>query len=83
MRVRGRVQGVGFRYDARARARSLGLDGWIRNNPDGTVEGAFEGEESRVDLAVSWCRRGPSAARVDEIDVEWEEPQGTVGFSVL
>ena len=77
------MQGVGFRYDVRARARSLDLDGWVRNNADGTVEAAFEGEKSRVDLAVSWCRRGPSAARVDDIDVEWEEPQGAVGFSVL
>ncbi len=80
--VRGRVQGVFFRADARERARSLGLSGWIRNNLDGTVEAAFEGDDERVDSIVDWCRRGPAGAVVEDVDVSWEEPQGESGFFV-
>lgn len=72
VRVRGRVQGVFFRGDARARARSLGVAGWIRNLPDGTVEALFEGDDDRVDSMVEWCRRGPPGAHVEAVDVEDE-----------
>ena len=82
VRIRGRVQGVFFRAEARARAESLGLAGWIRNATDGTVEGAFEGEDERVDSMIDWCRSGPPGARVDEVDIEAEEPTGETGFSV-
>jgi acylphosphatase len=80
--VRGRVQGVFFRADARERARSFGLSGWVRNNRDGTVEAAFEGDDARVDSMVDWCRRGPAGAVVEAVDVSWEEPQGESGFFV-
>jgi acylphosphatase len=80
--VRGRVQGVFFRADARDRARSLDLSGWVRNNPDGTVEAAFEGDEARVDSMVDWCRRGPAGAVVEDVDLSWEEPRGESGFFV-
>ena len=83
VRVRGRVQGVCFRTEARAQARSLGLDGWVRDNPDGTVEAAFAGEESRVDLAVSWCRHGPSARAGRQDRRRLGGAAGAVGFSVL
>ena len=76
MRIRGRVQGVGFRYEARARAGSLGVCGWIRNASDGSVEAVLEGEGARVDRMVDWLGRGPSGARVDDIAVESEEPIG-------
>ena len=69
--VRGSVQGVFFRAEARDRARSLGLAGWVRNVPDGTVEAAFEGEDERVESMVEWCRRGPAGARVEQVDVDW------------
>jgi acylphosphatase len=82
VRVRGRVQGVFFRAEARGRAESLGLGGWIRNAPDGSVEAVFEGDEQRVDSMVEWCRRGPSGAHVDDVDVEAEEPTGETGFDV-
>jgi acylphosphatase len=82
VRATGRVQGVFFRADAQARAQSLGLAGWIRNNRDGSVEAAFEGEEERVESMVEWCRRGPSGAHVDGLEVEPEEPQGDSGFQV-
>jgi acylphosphatase len=82
VRVRGRVQGVFFRVEARDRAHSLGLTGWVRNCPDGTVEAVFEGDEARVESMVGWCGRGPAGARVDAVDVKWEEPAGERGFAV-
>lgn len=82
VRIRGRVQGVFFRVETRARAESLGVTGWVRNAEDGSVEAAFQGDEERVDSMVEWCRRGPSGARVDDVEVEPEEPTGETGFSV-
>ena len=82
MRIRGRVQGVFFRAEAHDRARSLGLAGWIRNNADGTVEAVFEGRRERVGSMVGWCERGPSRARVESVETEWEEPRGDDGFTV-
>lgn len=79
--VSGRVQGVFFRAEARDRARSLGLAGWVRNNPDGTVEAAFEGDRERVESMIEWCRRGPALAAVDDVDVEWEQPRNDRGFA--
>ena len=80
--VRGSVQGVFFRVEARDRARSLGLAGWVRNVPDGTVEAVFEGEDERVESLVEWCSRGPAGARVEQVDVDWSEPEGDQGFSI-
>jgi acylphosphatase len=80
--VRGHVQGVFFRADARERARSLGVDGWMRNDPDGSVQAVFEGPRERVESMAEWCRRGPRGARVDEVEVTWEEPEGLSGFRV-
>jgi acylphosphatase len=76
------VQGVFFRSDTRQRAESLGLGGWVRNNSDGTVEAVFEGDRERVESMVEWCRRGPSGALVEDVEVTWAEPQGEAGFSV-
>jgi acylphosphatase len=80
--IEGSVQGVFFRAEARDRARALGLSGWVRNVPDGTVEAVFEGEDERVTTMVEWCRRGPSGARVENVDVDWSEPRGAEGFSI-
>jgi acylphosphatase len=79
--IRGQVQGVFFRAETRERARSLGLRGSVRNMPDGTVAAVFEGERERIESILVWCRRGPALARVDEVEVQWEEPQGDVGFA--
>jgi acylphosphatase len=79
--VRGRVQGVFFRVETRDRARSLGLSGWVRNARDGSVEAVFEGDRERIESMLAWCRRGPSLARVDEVQAAWEEPVGEEGFA--
>jgi acylphosphatase len=76
------VHGVFFRVEARARAESLGLAGWIRNAEDGSVEAVFEGDEERVRSIVEWCRRGPAGARVEDVEVETEQPTGETGFRV-
>jgi acylphosphatase len=82
VRIVGRVQGVFFRVETRDRARSLSLGGWVRNARDGSVEAAFEGSSERVQSMLDWCRRGPSLAQVDEVSVEWEDPQGETGFEI-
>ena len=80
--ARGRVQGVFFRAEASARARSLGLTGWIRNLPDGSVDAVFEGTKDAVESILRWCEHGPAGARVDEVEVTWEQPAGDVRFQV-
>ncbi len=80
--VRGRVQGVFFRATCAARAREAGLGGYVRNTPEGDVEAAFEGPDEAVDMMVSWCRRGPDLARVDELEMTPETPTGSSGFRV-
>jgi acylphosphatase len=80
--IRGRVQGVFFRAETRARAESLGLAGSVRNLPDGTVEAVFEGDPERVESMVGWCRRGPEGASVDDVEVSSEGPRGEPGFDV-
>lgn len=74
--VSGRVQGVGYRFSAVDEARRLGLRGWVRNLPDGRVEAEAEGERPRVEALVAWCRRGPPAADVDGVEVEWSDHRG-------
>jgi acylphosphatase len=67
--VHGQVQGVAFRHYTSRRALELGVTGWVRNLPDGSVEGVFEGDEAAVNALVEWCRSGPPAARVDRLDL--------------
>jgi acylphosphatase len=78
----GRVQGVGFRWWARSRAASLGVNGWVRNVPNGNVEAVFEGPREHVELLLRWCRQESSVAYVDQLEVEWQEPEGEHGFEI-
>ena len=71
--IRGRVQGVGFRYWTRRTATARGLEGWVRNRRDGSVEAVFAGDEQAVVEMIQLCRRGPEAARVDSVQ---EKPAG-------
>jgi len=80
--VHGHVQGVYFRAETQQRARRDGVNGWVRNAPDGTVEAVFEGEPDAVERLVDFCRRGPRGARVDRVDVTDEPPEGLRTFSV-
>jgi acylphosphatase len=87
--IRGRVQGVGFRYWVEQQATARGLEGWVRNRRDGSVEALFAGPADVVADMVALCRRGPSSARVDAIQDEpatSEAPnlrRAGEGFSVL
>lgn len=74
VRLTGIVQGVGFRWFVRERARRLGLSGWVRNLPDGSVEVAASGDAHQLDLLRGELRRGPNGARVEEIQDVSGEP---------
>jgi len=70
--VEGRVQGVFFRNHTQEMAFRLGVKGWVKNRRDGCVEAVFEGDREQVDLIIQWCHRGPSEARVKNVNVTWE-----------
>jgi acylphosphatase len=81
--VHGRVQGVNFRYYSTRTARRLGLKGWVANRRDGTVETIVEGQRADVDEYLDFLHRGSPAARVQDVDVDWENPTGEFdGFRV-
>jgi acylphosphatase len=80
--VRGRVQGVFFRDTVRRAAEARGVAGWAANRDDGAVEAALEGETAAVEELIEICRRGPSRARVESIEVVEEEPEGLSGFRI-
>lgn len=74
--VRGMVQGVFFRASAQREARRLGLTGWVKNRGDGAVEVVAEGEEEDVKDLLAWTQRGPSTARVEQVDTRWRSYTG-------
>lgn len=82
VRVHGRVQGVGFRYNTRITARRLDVDGWVRNERDGSVSVHAEGSADSVRQLVSWLREGPPGARVTSVDERPGTDTGCSGFSV-
>ena len=82
VRIYGRVQGVFFRQWAVNQARALGVSGWVRNCPDGTVEAHVFGEEDAVAKMLAAMHQGPSQARVEDFTVEVVEPEEVSGFSV-
>ena len=69
VRIAGRVQGVGFRYYTLREARRRGVNGWVRNRSDGTVEALLQGTQDAVDGLVAWARTGPPSARVSDVQV--------------
>lgn len=78
----GVVQGVFFRGSCRREALNHKVVGWVRNNPNGSVEAVFEGAPPDVDALVGWMRRGPRLAHVEVIDVSVEKPEGLSGFRI-
>lgn len=82
-RVTGRVQGVGFRHFTRTQANRLGLSGWVRNERDGSVRLEAEGPEEDVQALLEAVRQGSSAARVRDVQADWDEAKGAFdGFEV-
>jgi acylphosphatase len=73
---------VSYRAYTVRQAQSLGLSGWVRNLPDGRVEAVFEGTPAAIAAMIRWCHRGSPAARVQEVVVEGEEPEGIEGFAM-
>ena len=80
--VHGHVQGVFFRDTTMRRAVERGVAGWVRNNPDGTVEAVFEGDPDAVEAMVRFAHEGPRGAIVERVEVTEEEPEGLTRFSV-
>ena len=78
----GRVQGVGFRWHTMREANRLGLTGWVRNEPDGSVRVHLEGSERLVDEMVAWLGDGPTASRVDDLVVTETAPEGFGQFGI-
>lgn len=81
--ISGKVQGVGFRASTRRRAKNLELAGWVKNTDDGEVEAVFEGEDNNVEEMLDWCRKGPSIARVTDVEVEEQEPEILEEFKLI
>ena len=81
--VHGLVQGVWFRASTRDEADRLGVTGWVRNLPDGSVEAVFEGEKKKVEEIVRWCHKGPSGANVSKVEIVWEPSRKEVGHFAI
>ena len=83
VRIEGLVQGVNYRYSTRQKAQELGVNGWVRNLADGSVECLLVGERDKVEALIRWCHQGPPGARVKKVTTHGEEYRGDVeGFSI-
>lgn len=83
-RIRGRVQGVGFRYWTQDEARALGLSGWVRNEPDGSVTALIAGRSDAVGAMLEKLRHGPAGAKVSEVETQRTDPHVLGGtFRIL
>lgn len=82
VRVTGRVQGVGFRDWTVGEARRLGLEGWVRNQPDGSVKAVIAGSEAAISSMLDAFRRGPPGARVADVIQEHGDDVGLSGFVI-
>ncbi len=72
---KGKVQGVFFRANTERRANELKLTGWVRNKSDGSVEAVFEGPKNKIIEIIDWCKRHQPHARVDDVQLDWEQFQ--------
>lgn len=82
--VRGDVQGVGFRWFVQRVAGAHGVQGWVANRPDGSVECVAEGPRQDLERLLEALRRGPGGAQVEIVEAGWEKPQGDFqGFSIV
>jgi acylphosphatase len=74
--ISGKVQGVWFRAETQKAAVRFGVNGWVKNKKDGTVEAVAEGDKRDVTSLVNWCNTGSPLSRVDKVDVTWERYTG-------
>lgn len=82
VRIRGLVHGVSFRASMATLASEVGVRGWVRNLPDGSVEAFLEGDEKKVKKVLDWARLGPPRARVDRVDVDVAAPRNHRDFRI-
>ncbi len=82
VKVYGRVQGVGFRYFTVSKARLLGINGYVRNLPDGSVFVDCEGDEENLKIFIEYLRKGPNFAKVEKLEIKEKEPEGYFDFEV-
>lgn len=80
--VSGKVHGVGFRFNAQAKAHSLGLTGFVRNEHNGTVVTHAEGQEDKIHVFIEWCNIGPRMAEVSEVEAVEQNVQGYKTFEI-
>ena len=71
--ISGIVQGVYYRQSTKRQAQKLDLKGWVRNLEDGRVEALVEGEKDKIDELIKWCYEGPSNAKVDNVEIDYQE----------
>ncbi len=81
--ISGQVQGVFYRAYTQAKAEELGINGWVKNLPDGRVEAVFEGEDEQVDEMMRWCYQGSPASRVESVAINEEEFENIQDFQVI
>lgn len=74
LKISGHVQGVFYRANAQEEAQKLGLTGYAKNMPDGSVEALLQGPEAQINSFIEWAREGSSGAKVDKVEIEWQTP---------
>lgn len=82
LQIYGRVQGVGFRYYTQKKAEELGITGYVKNRPDGSVYIEAEGNTDALEAFLLWCEEGPSWAHVRKVEKQWIPPQGYKTFEI-
>ncbi|HET9735441.1 MAG TPA: acylphosphatase [Burkholderiales bacterium] len=83
LRITGRVQGVGYREALRSEAERLGVTGWVRNRSDGSVEALAQGSASALATFIAWARRGPPAARVEDVSTAPPDPRNLRAYATF
>lgn len=68
------MQGVGFRHFIRSKANKLGLTGWARNLPDGSVEAVVQGSKTAIEEIIKHCKKGPFISNIENVEIQWEKP---------
>ena len=84
LKIFGQVQGVYYRFTAKAEAEKLGLFGWVSNNDDDSVEIVAEGEKENLEKLIDWCKQGSFLAKVEKVDIDWQKYTGEFKeFSII